>query len=430
MHRERLAFLTELTAALADVHTERGLARAVESTLAKWCPGVRLSLGAPSSDPQHTELWPGLAVVTPPGRQLPELLADGDVRAALASILHVARRHLLVVQRVANLSRRAHVDRKELRRDLERLAPASPIARSHAMREVLARVTLVARHPTTVLLTGESGSGKEVIAHQLHRLSPRAHRPLVQINCGALPASLIESELFGHERGAFTGADRMHRGVFERADGGTLLLDEIGDLPLPAQVKLLRVIQERKVRRVGGTETVGVDVRLVAATNRDLAAMVREGGFREDLLYRLDVFSIRLPPLRERRDDLAPLVNAILDDLAARLGIAPPRVPRTVMDRLAAHDWPGNVRELANVLEAAAIVSADGVLTLPDHFATGGARKARAFDASVRQVIEGALRAARGKIYGAGGAAERLGLKPGTLQSKMKKLGIERSRFV
>ena len=337
MHRERLAFLTELTAALADVHTERGLARAVESTLAKWCPGVRLSLGAPSSDPQHTELWPGLAVVTPPGRQLPELLADGDVRAALASILHVARRHLLVVQRVANLSRRAHVDRKELRRDLERLAPASPIARSHAMREVLARVTLVARHPTTVLLTGESGSGKEVIAHQLHRLSPRAHRPLVQINCGALPASLIESELFGHERGAFTGADRMHRGVFERADGGTLLLDEIGDLPLPAQVKLLRVIQERKVRRVGGTETVGVDVRLVAATNRDLAAMVREGGFREDLLYRLDVFSIRLPPLRERRDDLAPLVNAILDDRAAPPDPRRPRWPRSAEASPAEH---------------------------------------------------------------------------------------------
>jgi transcriptional regulator with PAS, ATPase and Fis domain len=299
------------------------------------------------------------------------------------------------------------------------------------MREVVERARRVAVHPTTVLITGESGSGKEVVAREIHRCSPRGHRPIVVVNCGAIPESLVESELFGHERGAFTGADRLHVGVFERAHRGTLLLDEIGELPVAAQVKLLRVLQERTIRRVGGTVEIEVDVRLIAATNRSLAAMVDAGTFRQDLYYRLDVFSIRVPPLRERREDLAPLASALVVQLAERLEMTPPPVTRAVLAKLAAHSWPGNVRELANVLETSLILGGGRSLELVDEFSrrreadVNGPR----FEAAVRSAIEESLRATRGKIYGIDGAAARLGLKPGTLQSKMKKLGIRRDGF-
>jgi len=253
---------------------------------------------------------------------------------------------------------------------------------------------------------------------------------MLQINCGAIPDALVESELFGHERGAFTGADRTRAGVFERAHRSTLLLDEVGELPPAAQVKLLRVLQERRVRRVGGSDPIDVDVRVIAATHRPLAALVRAGQFREDLYYRLDVFAIALPPLRERAEDLGPLVAALVADLATRLGIAAPPISRAVMARLASHDWPGNVRELANVLESALILGGGRALELLDTLgrARHGARPA--FETAVREAIESALRATRGKIYGRDGAAARLGLKPPTLQSKMRKLGIDRARFL
>jgi transcriptional regulator with GAF, ATPase, and Fis domain len=244
-------------------------------------------------------------------RELPDLFRTAAFRAVLGRIIETATRHMTVVQRVADLSRRAHVESRELRANLERLEPHSDVvARSPAMRDALERAHRVAAYPTTVLLTGESGSGKEVLAREIHRRSPRAHRAMLQLNCGAIPESLVESELFGHERGAFTGADRVHVGLFERAHRGTLFLDEVGELPLAAQVKLLRVLQERQIRRVGGTAVIDVDVRLIAATNRTLSEMVSDGTFREDLYYRLDVFAIRVPPLRERRADLAPLVSA------------------------------------------------------------------------------------------------------------------------
>src|SRR5262245_5995681 len=225
---------------------------------------------------------PGLAISA--RGALPSFFAEATFQSVLATIIATALAHLEVVHRVAQLSQRAHVEAKELRGDLGRLSePPAIVARSAAMRDGLARAALVAKHATTVLVSGESGTGKEVVAHEIHRLSPRAHRPLLVVNCGAIPEPLIESELFGHERGAFTGAERRHAGVFERAHRGTLFLDEIGELPNTAQVKLLRVLQNRTFRRVGGSEQLAVDVRLIAATHRSLAALVREGSFREDL---------------------------------------------------------------------------------------------------------------------------------------------------
>jgi formate hydrogenlyase transcriptional activator len=444
-----LRVIADLLAAVADSHTPRAFVRAIAISLERHLAIRRVELRGPvpvavqkggsdwalvdpRPDPKAASLTTNLAVVT--SRPLPKELATPEFRAALEQVVLTALAHLGVVHRVAELSRRAHVESRELRGDLLRSQPPEDIvARSAAMRETLARAHLVASHPTTVLVIGESGSGKEVIAREIHRQSPRAHRPMLMLNCGALPAQLIESELFGHERGAFTGADRLHVGMFERAHRGTLFLDEIGELPPAAQVKLLRVLQERTIRRVGGTAEIDVDVRLVAATNRPLAAMVADGRFREDLFYRLDVFEIRVPPLRERRGDVAPLASMLLARLAERLQISSPPITRALLRKLEAHDWPGNVRELGNVLETALILGAGKTLELPSELVerAGRARDAERprFESAMRAAIEESLRVTRGKIYGSGGAAARLGLKPGTLQSKMKKLGIRREAF-
>ena len=433
-----MRLVTQLLAATADAHSPRALVRAIAMALVEHVPITRVELAAPRAiavrdgdgwrcvDAAPTvplvQLAPGLAVAG----KVPSGFASPELRAAIAQVIAAASRHLEVVQRVATLSRRAHAEARELRRDRDRTPDL--IARSPAMREAIERLELVARHPTTVLLVGESGVGKEVLARELHRRSPRGHRPMVQLNCGALPEGLVESELFGHERGAFTGAERTHVGAFERADRGTLLLDEIGELSPAAQAKLLRVLQDGTIRRVGGTAPIAVDVRLVAATNRDLRALVRAGAFREDLLYRLDVFAIRVPALRERRGDLGPLVAALVRELAAKLALPEPPITRSALARLAGHDWPGNVRELANVLETALILGGGSELVLPDALPTRRDPGTR-FDAAMRLAIEDALRATRGKLYGESGAAARLGLKPATLQSKMKKLGIARRAF-
>jgi two-component system response regulator HydG len=250
------------------------------------------------------------------------------------------------------------------------------IGSSTAVRALLSQVAHVAPTVATVLLQGESGSGKELVARQLHAQSPRAARPFIALNCAAVPEQLIESELFGFEKGAFTGATAARAGLFEAADGGTLLLDEIGDMPLALQAKLLRVLQEGEVRRVGATASRRVDVRVVAATHRDLHEAVRAGAFRQDLLFRLEVISLRVPPLRERREDIPALTAHFLGQASRRHGKAARELAPEVMDRLLAHAWPGNIRELSNVIERAVVFAAGPRVTvadLPPHVGAGGA---------------------------------------------------------
>jgi transcriptional regulator with GAF, ATPase, and Fis domain len=243
----------------------------------------------------------------------------------------------------------------------EQIIGCSPL-----LREALARVAQVARTEATVLITGESGTGKELVARAIHYASPRAEGPLVAVNCAALPETLLESELFGHERGAFTGADRQKPGRFELAAGGTLFLDEIGDLAAPVQVKLLRVLQEREYQRVGGTATLKADVRLIAATNRDLAAELAAGRFRSDLFYRLNVFTVHLPPLRERGDDVLLLAEQFIRDLSARMGMSDVTLSRDAADVLRRQPWPGNIRELQNAIERA-LITCEGTLITAAH---------------------------------------------------------------
>jgi len=299
------------------------------------------------------------------------------------------------------------------------------------------QIELVAPTTATVLLLGETGSGKDVIARAIHDASPRGDRPFVTINCAALPGHLAESELFGHEAGAFTGASRQRRGKFELAQQGTLFLDEIGELPLDLQAKLLRVLQERELERIGGAETIQVDVRIIAATNRDLAAEVARGRFREDLYYRLSVFPIQLPPLRARRGDIPRLVELFIAHAAARLRVPGRRVSPQAMQRLIDYEWPGNVRELLNAIERAMIISqgelldVDAVLPrLPAPAAPPPTRftvtDAGDDDASLRERYLAALDGCNWVIEGAAGAAAILGVHPNTLRYRMKKLGISR----
>jgi formate hydrogenlyase transcriptional activator len=302
------------------------------------------------------------------------------------------------------------------------------------MKDVVERVRLVAPSTTTVLVRGETGTGKEGLARMVHEYSPRFNAPFVPVNLGAIPEGLIESELFGHEKGAFTGASRRRPGRFEQADGGTLFLDEVGDAPPSVQVRLLRVLQERVVERVGGADPVKVDVRVVAATNRNLEEMVARGTFRADLYYRLAVFPIELPPLRDRPGELRPLATHFLARHAAAMHRRPPRVSDETWRALEAYEWPGNVRELENFLQRALILSPGPELELPDPPRSSPGRLARAatatsaapgrFEDEVRALIERALSHAGGRVYGPGGAAALLGLRPTTLQGKMKKYGV------
>tara|TARA_R110002073_G_scaffold334897_1_gene525493 strand:+ start:42980 stop:44446 length:1467 start_codon:yes stop_codon:yes gene_type:complete len=372
------------------------------------------------------------------GTSLP-VLNDATYLETLARIIEVGLEKQRLVRRVAGLSQRAHIENRELREDLEKLQGASVIvARSPQMQEVMDRVAMVARFDTSVLIQGASGTGKEVVSREIHRRSSRCKKPFVQVNCGAIPSQLVESELFGHEEGAFTGATRTHRGVFEQAHQGVLFLDEVGDLPLGAQVKLLRALQEGRIRRVGAESELDVNVRVVAATNRPLAKMVRDGEFRDDLYFRLSVFPIDIPPLCDRVEDIAPLVRHLLENLASKLATGMPAVPANVLEALTRYSWPGNARELANVLETAIILGRGRTLVLPSNFASDIPRAAATapfappmpLDATIRRAIEDALSHSHGKIYGDNGAAAFLGLHPATLQSKMRKLGIERNAFV
>ena len=288
---------------------------------------------------------------------------------------------------------------------------------------------MVAGTNTTVLITGETGTGKELVARAIHEASPRRERLLVKVNCAAISAGLVESELFGHEKGAFTGAVGKHKGRFELAHGGTLFLDEIGELPPETQVKLLRVLQEREFERVGGNETIRVDVRVVAATNRNLPQMVARGQFREDLYYRLNVFPIALPPLRERAEDVPPLVNSVLRRYARQAGKRIDDVAPEAMWRLLAYKWPGNIRELQNVIERAVVFARGNVLSplaVAQAAVSTDAAPPRTIAEVERWYVEQVLTETRWVIEGERGAARRLGLHPNTLRSRLKRWGVAR----
>jgi formate hydrogenlyase transcriptional activator len=309
---------------------------------------------------------------------------------------------------------------------------ARTVGESDALRGALEAIDAVAPTDATVLIYGETGTGKELLARRVHMMSPRRARPLVTINCAALPASLLESELFGHEKGAFTGALSRTMGRFERAHGGSILLDEIGELPLELQAKLLRVLQEREFERLGGTSPIRVDVRVIAATNRDLGGAVATGRFRADLYYRLNVFPVRVPPLRERKDDITLLAGHFVSRYASRYGRSISTVSAPALHALRAHGWPGNVRELENVIERAVILSRGSALELPDWTPTPPAPLTPmgglvpTLEVVQRNHILSVLEITRWRVSGPRGAAKLLGLKPTTLEARMKKLRISR----
>lgn len=308
------------------------------------------------------------------------------------------------------------------------------IGESAGLKRVLKEVETVAESDATVLILGETGTGKDLIARAIHQLSPRRDRTLVKLNCAAIPTGLLESELFGHEKGAFTGAISQKIGRLELADKGTLFLDEIGDLPLELQPKILRALQEKELERLGGTRTIAVNVRLIAATNRDLAKMVADRQFRSDLYYRLRVFPISIPPLRERREDIPILVRYFVDKFARRMDRRIETIPAEVMRALARWDWPGNIRELENFIERAVLLSKGLALRAPlaelELTEESKFEEDSTLETNEREHILRVLREAKGVIAGPNGAAARLGLKRTTLNSKLKKLGIGRSDFM
>jgi DNA-binding NtrC family response regulator len=342
------------------------------------------------------------------------------------------------VDEIKNLRDQLYHENIALREEIDRSSMFEEIVgESPALQGVLAHVLKVASTDSTVLLTGETGTGKELIARAIHKRSPRAARAFVSANCAAIPPSLIASELFGHEKGAFTGAIQRRLGRFELAEGGTIFLDEIGELPMDAQIALLRVLQEREFERVGGAKVIRANVRVIAATNRDLRAAIDAGTFRSDLYYRLNVFPIEMPPLRERREDIPLLVEYFIDRYASKAGKKIKGINRVTLDRLKAYAWPGNIRELQNVIERSVIVCETENFTIDDSWLSG---KLDATDqtsrtllrmptAQEKKAIEAALAEARGRVSGPSGAAARLGVPPSTLDSKIRALKINKGRF-
>ncbi len=309
------------------------------------------------------------------------------------------------------------------------------VGKSPALRKVLEHVAIVAPTDSTVLLHGETGTGKELVARAIHNLSSRRARPYIRMNCAAIPSGLLESELFGHERGAFTGALMQRKGRFELADKGTLFLDEIGDISLEVQPKLLRAVQEQEFERLGSASTIHVNVRMIAATHRDLRAMIQDEKFREDLFYRFNVFPIEIPPLRERREDIPLLVSFFVSKFAARMRKQISSISRQALDVLTNCPWKGNIRELANFIERAVIVTRGEELEVPmaalptSSDVVVAISSPSSFRHAESNVIIDALRAAAGRIAGKGGAAERLGLKRTTLQNKIRRLGILKAQY-
>jgi len=363
--------------------------------------------------------------------------------ALLLSLLHdpfaIAMSNALKHQEVLKLKDMLADDNRYLHRELLRISGDEIVGKDSGLKGVMEMVRQVAPLASPVLLLGETGVGKEIIANAIHYSSPRKSGPFIKVNCGAIPESLMDSELFGHEKGAFTGAIARKRGRFERAHRGTILLDEVGELPPQAQVRLLRVLQEKEIERVGGTKSMAVDIRIIASTNRDLEEMVKARQFREDLWFRLNVFPIRIPPLRKRKEDISDLVYHFIKRRSSKENFpTPPRITPEAIERLKDYHWPGNVRELENVVERALIQNRgsshrDPMMfedpTLPygeEHVPVAMVQKTEfpRLHEAVSMHIRRALEMTNGKIYGADGAAELLGINPSTLRSRMKKLGI------
>ena len=330
-------------------------------------------------------------------------------------------------------------DNRYLQEELQKITGSEIIGADFGLKDVMQKVRSVATLSSPVLLQGETGVGKEIIAGAIHNASLRRDGPFIKVNCGAIPETLIDSELFGHEKGAFTGAIEQKRGRFERANGGTIFLDEIGELPFEAQVRLLRVLQEKEIERVGGTEPIQVDIRIIAATHRDLQAMIREGKFREDLYFRLNVFPVYIPTLRERSGDIPGLVQHFIQKKSRELQLASiPTLTPDAYDHLMAHYWPGNVRELENAVERAIILNREGPLSFADlrpkeefeavPMPASGETDLFNLDQVTSNHINRVLQHTRGRVEGKDGAAELLGLNPGTLRGRMRKLGISFGR--
>ena len=329
-----------------------------------------------------------------------------------------------------NLALRDEVDRVSMFEEI--------VGTSAALKAALSRVIKVAATDSTVLLTGETGTGKELVARAIHRRSNRSARAFVSVNCAAIPRDLIASELFGHEKGAFTGATQQRLGRFELANGGTLFLDEVGELPAETQIALLRVLQEHEFERVGGSRRIRSDVRVIAATNRDLQAAIIAGSFRSDLFYRLQVFPIEIPPLRERRDDIPLLVEYFIDRYARKAGKHFKKVEKRTLQVLQSYPWPGNIRELQNVIERSVILCESDIFSIDESWlplplpATESKRHIelpRRLEAQEKNMIEEALKASRGRVFGPTGAAAKLGVPRSTLESKIKALKIDKNRF-
>lgn len=367
------------------------------------------------------------------GRVLEGAFSQDDVEfmSQAGGQIAIAIENALAYQKISELNEKLAQERLYLEDEIRsEFNFENIVGKSPALQKVLDQIAVVAPTDSTVLLHGETGTGKELIARAVHSLSPRKGRTFVRLNCAAIPSGLVESELFGHEKGAFTGALMQKKGRFEISDRGTLFLDEIGDITLELQPKLLRAIQEQEFERLGSTKTIHVDVRLIAATHRDLPAMIRNSQFREDLFYRLNVFPVEIPPLRERREDIPLLVHFFASRLSRRMQKKIRTISQESMDGLIMAPWPGNIRELENFIERAVILSQGEELKVPlQELELLSARPAlpdSTLEAAERQAIIEALKAASGRISGSGGAAERLGLKRTTLQNKMRKLAITR----